>query len=110
MSGRTSNKEISFEQACRDMATHIATIVISKQHDYGHDNIMAFKEQGLVVRLWDKVARLKNLLWVRKESPKNESIEDTFTDIAGYAIIGLMLANNSFVNELKEKEKDNAKG
>ena len=100
----------SFEEACRIIALQIAETVISKQHDYGHDNIMAFKEQGLVVRLWDKIARLKNLLWVNKENPKNESIEDTFTDIAGYAIIGLMLANNSFVNELKEKEKDNGKG
>ena len=53
----------SFEEACREVASQIAEIVISKQHDYGHDNILAFKEQGLVVRLWDKVARLKNLLW-----------------------------------------------
>ena len=100
----------SFEEACRIIALQIAETVISKQHDYGHDNIMVFKEQGLVVRLWDKIARLKNLLWVNKENPKNESIEDTFTDIAGYAIIGLMLANNSFLNQLKEKGKDNAKG
>jgi len=92
----------SFEEACRTIALQIAETVISKQHDYGHDNIMAFKEQGLVVRLWDKVARLKNLLWVKKESPKNESIEDTFTDIAGYAIIGLMLANDTFTNELEK--------
>jgi hypothetical protein len=97
------NKQVvSFEEACRVIALQIAETVISKQHDYGHDNIMAFKEQGLVVRLWDKVARLKNLLWVRQESPKNESIEDTFTDIAGYAIIGLMLANDTFTNELEK--------
>ena len=100
----------SFEEACRSVALQVAEIVISKQYDYGHDNILTFREQGLVVRLWDKVARLKNLLWVSKESPKNESIEDTFTDIAGYAIIGLMLANGSFLRELKEKEIDNAKG
>lgn len=99
----------SFEEACRITALQVAEIVISKQHDYGHDNIMAFREQGLVVRLWDKVARLKNLLWVKKEYPKNEPIVDTFTDIAGYAIIGLMLSDSSFLNELKEKEINNAK-
>ena len=43
-----------------------------------------------------------NFIWV-KGIPKNESIEDTFIDIAGYAIIGLMLANETFTNELKEK-------
>ena len=105
-----SKQVVSFEEACRGVAMQVAETVISKQHDYGHDNILAFREQGLVVRLWDKVARLKNLLWVKKENPKNESIEDTFTDIAGYAIIGLMLANGLFVTELKEKEIDNAKG
>jgi hypothetical protein len=100
---------ISFEDSCRTIALEIAEVVISKQHDYGHDNILAFREQGLVVRLWDKVARLKNLLWINTNKPKNESIEDTFTDIAGYAIIGLMLANNSFTNKLIEKESDNVK-
>tara|TARA_Y100000296_G_C5129720_1_gene234844 strand:- start:821 stop:1141 length:321 start_codon:yes stop_codon:yes gene_type:complete len=98
-----SGQQDSFEEACRVIALQIAEIVISKQHDYGQDNILAFRDRGLVVRLWDKVARLKNLLWVMNEEPKNESIEDTFTDIAGYAIIGLMLKNNTFENELREK-------
>ena len=96
--------EDSFEQACRDVATTIVTTVISKQHDYGHDNILAFREQGIVVRLWDKVSRLKNLIG-SKGLPQNESIEDTFMDIAGYAIIGLMLANGTFTNELKELDE-----
>ena len=90
----------SFEEACRSTALKVAEVVIAKQHDYGHDNILAFKEQGLVVRLWDKINRLKNLFWNNSE-PKNESIEDTFTDIAGYAIIGLMLAEGTFTNELE---------
>ena len=97
----------TFEQSCRESALQIAEIVISKQHDYGHDNILAFREQGLVVRLWDKISRLKNLIW-KNADPKNESIQDTFTDIGGYAIIGLMLLNNTFTNKLK-KEKKNGK-
>ena len=95
----------TFEDSCRQTALRVAEVVIAKQHDYGHDNIMAFKEQGLAVRLWDKVARLKNLLWVNKEAPKNEPIEDTFTDIAGYAIIGLMLMEDTFTNELSKDKK-----
>ena len=96
-------KHQSYEEACRKVALEIAEVVIAKQHDYGHDNILAFREQGLIVRLWDKLARLKNLICVNPDNPKNESIEDTFTDIAGYAIIGLMLRNNTFENELQEK-------
>ena len=90
----------TFEESCRQTALRIAEIVIAKQHDYGHDNILAFRERGVVVRLWDKISRLKNLVWENND-PKNESIEDTFTDIAGYAIIGLMLADDTFTNELK---------
>ena len=90
--------KVSYEEACRKVALEIAEVVIANQHDYGHDNILAFREQGLIVRLWDKLARLKNLIWVNPDNPKNESIEDTFTDIAGYAIIGLMLRNNTFEN------------
>ena len=93
----------SFEKACRAVALQVAEVVITKQHDYGHDNILAFRQQGLVVRLWDKINRLKNLIWTNKE-PKNETTVDTFTDIAGYAIIGLMLANETFTKELKEKK------
>ena len=90
----------TFDESCRQTALRIAEIVIAKQHDYGHDNILAFRERGVVVRLWDKISRLKNLVWENND-PKNESIEDTFTDIAGYAIIGLMLADDTFTNELK---------
>ena len=97
-------KNLSFEEACTRVAIQISQVVIEKQHDYGHDNILAFREQGLVVRLWDKINRLKNLMWKDVE-PKNESVADTFTDIAGYAIIGLMLAEGSFTNELEGDKK-----
>ena len=92
----------TFEESCREMALEIAEVVISKQHDYGHDNILSFREKGLVVRLWDKVSRLKNLLWVNDSEPENESVVDTFTDIAGYSIIALMLHKNTFKNESRE--------
>ena len=90
----------TFEQACRNIALENAGMVAEKHKDYGPDNILVFKEQGLVVRMWDKIGRLKHLVW-KKEIPKHESIEDTFKDLAGYAIIGLMLAEGTFINKLK---------
>ena len=103
MTNRTVRDD-SFEKACRATALQVAETIISKQHDYGHNNILTFREQGLAVRLWDKVNRLRNLVWTSgAQAPKNEPITDTFTDIAGYAIIGLMLANDTFTKELKEK-------
>ena len=65
----------------------------SKQRDYGSNNIAAFGEYGVLVRTWDKVSRLKNLLQNNNE-PKHESIEDSWLDLANYAIIGVLCRRN----------------
>ena len=88
-----------FEDACRKVAGQIADLVIKKQKDYGHDNINAFGELGLVVRTNDKIARLRNLHG--KEGVTEPRI-DAWRDIAGYALIALMLDEGTFNLELKE--------
>ena len=94
----------SFEEACYAVGMEIERLVIDKQKDYGQENILAFGDKGIVVRLWDKVSRLKNLVWLFKGSaPKNEPITDTYREIAGYAIIAIMLERGWFNLELKEK-------
>ena len=92
----------SFEEACYVGGLEIERVVVDKQKDYGQENILAFGDKGIVVRLWDKASRLKNLVWSGR-SPKNESITDTYRDIAGYAIIAIMLERGWFNLELKEK-------
>jgi hypothetical protein len=44
----------------------------------------------LRVRMYDKLARLNNLLDTG-DTPKYESLEDTLLDLANYAIIGLLV-------------------
>ena len=95
-------KPKTFEEACYMVGLQIERTVIEKQKDYGQDNILAFGDKGIVVRLWDKASRLKNLVWNNK-SPKNETITDTYRDIAGYAIIAIMLERGWFTLQLKEK-------
>ena len=90
----------TFEGACRRKALEVAELVISKQKDYGQNNILDFGELGVLIRLNDKVARLKNL-WGKK--PTNESLTDTWMDIVGYGLIALMLKDNSFTNPLEGK-------
>jgi hypothetical protein len=47
---------------------------------------------GVLVRLSDKISRLHNLIFEKKEiSVKSETIEDTFLDIAGYSIQSMVL-------------------
>jgi len=73
---------------------------VKKNMDYSPANILGTGEIGVVVRMWDKMCRLMNLLGFEIEvkfkgfretkEPKNESIEDSFLDSAVYAIIGLL--------------------
>jgi hypothetical protein len=67
-------------------------IMDTKQQDYGSNNISAFGEFGVLVRLNDKMERLKNLN--KMPSVKNESIDDTYLDIANYAVIAMLIRRN----------------
>ena len=69
-------------------------VIAQKQHDYGHDNITAFGVQGIVVRLHDKAARLRNL--TTRRAAYIEPISDSWLDLFGYAVIGVMLTDGTF--------------
>lgn len=61
-----------------------------KQLDYGENNILYSGEMGIVVRCQDKICRLRHLLENGGEA-QNESIEDSYKDLANYGLIGLLL-------------------
>ena len=72
-----------------DVAEEIACLLDRKGQDYGTENIKKFGSYGVLVRVSDKVERLINLS--RKEGQVNfESVEDSWKDIAGYAILALI--------------------
>lgn len=73
-----------------EIAGEICELFESKQHDYGPTNIATFGEAGCIVRSYDKVARLVRLVWGKHE-PRNETIEDTWKDLADYGIIALLV-------------------
>ena len=74
-------------------------LMAGKQHDYGHANVLRFGADGVLVRLWDKIARytnLKNRAQTYTVAAVNESLSDTLVDIVGYVIIYFMVLNGSF--------------
>lgn len=79
---RVDPTEEAIVLACKKLAETL----ISKRQDYGPGNIPRHGEFGVVVRADDKLSRLTNLL--QKDSVNNEAIEDSWDDLAGYAIIG----------------------
>ena len=94
----------TFDEAAHGVAKEIADLVISKQKDYGTGNILkspAGPEGGIIVRIGDKLNRLWNLITNGRE-PQNESIDDSWRDVAGYALIALMVRKGLFELPLKE--------
>lgn len=88
----------TFDSAIKQLAADIAELVISKQRDYGKGNILKSPvgvELGILVRLGDKLNRLANLLQKNQE-PANESLTDSWRDVAGYALIALMYRSGKF--------------
>ena len=84
-------------------AADVVPLLVKKQHDYGHQNILRFGLHGLLVRVNDKVARIENLVW-REEEAANESLQDSFDDLIGYSIIGIMLVRGTFLLPLSEDQ------
>lgn len=88
-------KPKTFEQAVDSKLAECRRVLISKNRDYGPNNIAAWGEIGVAVRLTDKVERLRNLLTKRRQ-PENESLRDTAVDIANYGIILMMLLDGEW--------------
>lgn len=87
-----------FELDSLDIYEELWDILIKKQKDYGPNNIRNSPGgplNGLQVRLYDKMSRLINLIESGVE-PENESLRDTFVDIANYGVIGVMILDNTF--------------
>lgn len=94
----------TFEEAIDFVREKSKQVLISKQKDYGPGNILAFREVGVLVRVYDKVERLRNLLMNNRE-PSNESLDDTWLDIENYATIARMLRAGIFELPLAEEGK-----
>ena len=67
-------------------------LYIKKNHDYGNSVSKTFDEYGLVsflVRMDDKMNRIKTLNKIQDAAVRGEKIEDTLLDLANYAILAL---------------------
>jgi hypothetical protein len=87
-------------------------IGLKKNHDYGSANITNFGVLGVLVRLNDKVQRVRNLLLgmgafnittnlnsTNKMKVSDEKVEDTLMDMINYATYGNMLLDGIWFNE-----------
>jgi hypothetical protein len=75
-----------------EICKELNELYIRKNNDYG-DSFSKLRNEipdAILVRIYDKYSRLKTLLRGTEQKVNDESIVDTLTDIANYAILELM--------------------
>ena len=73
-------------------------LLIKKHHDYGPKNISQSPGgplNGLRVRMWDKTARINNLI-DSNVNPSNESLRDSFIDLLNYSAIAMLVLDGKW--------------
>lgn len=87
------DKTDNFEFDVLGIADELASLLLKKHKDYGPKNISHSPGgalNGLRVRMHDKIARINHLI-DSGSTPENESLEDSYKDLANYSIIALMV-------------------
>lgn len=98
---RKNNPSGEFNEAVQQKFQHAKAVLLQKHKDYGPKNISQSPGgplNGLRVRMWDKMARINNLI-DSGARPENESLQDSFLDLANYAIIAMLVLDNEWPNE-----------
>lgn len=91
----TAQQPQYLDEAFRQVCEELLQTFIKKHKDYGKGNILSIQELGIAFREAEKVERLKNLL-MQGSTPQNESIDDTWMDIAVYGVIAIMYKRGWF--------------
>jgi hypothetical protein len=83
---------MSFNEKLTAILGDLHDTLVRKNADYGDSYARSVKKHGqavTVIRLEDKLNRLDSLL-KQDQQVKDESVEDTLLDIAGYAVLELI--------------------
>lgn len=90
-----------FEESVQQKFQHAKSVLLQKQKDYGPKNISEAPGgplNGLRVRMHDKMARINHLV-DSGATPENESLKDSFLDLANYAIIAMLVLDGEWPSE-----------
>lgn len=83
-----------FADMVEEKAVDVVDMVVAKNRDYGNSFEKLVDKYGMValaIRFADKFNRLDSLVTNGRNYVPDETIEDTLKDIAGYALLGLVL-------------------
>jgi hypothetical protein len=98
---RNNDPNKSFNDAVQFKFQEAKSVLLQKQKDYGPKNISQSPGgplNGLRVRMHDKLARINHLVETGA-TPENESLKDSFLDLANYAIIAMLVLDGEWPSE-----------
>lgn len=87
-----------FENAVQMVFEGAYDVLLQKHKDYGPKNISQSPGgplNGLRVRMWDKLARINNLI-DSGAMPENEPLRDSFVDLMNYAAIAQLVLDGDW--------------
>lgn len=94
-------KIVEFDELVYKYFGDNADLLLRKHRDYGPKNISMSPGgaiNGLRVRMHDKLARINHLI-DSGATPENESLRDSFQDMANYATIAMMVLDSNWPKE-----------
>lgn len=101
--GTSGNRELELVLS-QEFAEYLA-LWKHKQRSYGVGNIAEYGELGCLIRATDKIKRLRNIVYKGIGNPlSDETIEDTWLDLLGYAAMGLMCRRGQWPGVEKEEK------
>lgn len=98
---RNNDPSKAFNDAVQFKFQEAKSVLLQKQKDYGPKNISQSPGgplNGLRVRMHDKMARINHLV-ESGATPENESLKDSFLDLANYAIIAMLVLDGEWPSE-----------
>lgn len=95
----------TLDEAYQQVLDELMQMFLKKHRDYGKGNIQSVGELGIALRVTEKIERIKNLLMKHGgKLPANESVEETWIDVAVYAIIAVLVKREQFEKLEVKKE------
>lgn len=88
---------INWDDEIEGICNHLSKVLAAKNKDYGNSFEKTVKDYGLVtipITLEHKMRRIANIVRRNKIEIINEKLDDSLLDLAGYAILSVIIILN----------------
>lgn len=99
---------LNYEEDIKGMCDFLAKTLTQKNIDYDNSFEQTIKDYGLItipITLEHKMRRISNIIKKKRKQLINESLEDSLLDLAGYAILSVIILDKRRLEKWVKKQK-----